>query len=58
MEGRGGKTVDRIPSYDAVVSDEDALLGLGVCNFFFPKAGCSFVDDRMRASERSCPDSA
>lgn len=31
--GRSGKTIDRIPSYDAVVSDEVALLDVGLCNF-------------------------
>lgn len=35
--GRRGKIIDRIPSFDAVVSDEVALPDFGVHNFIFPR---------------------
>lgn len=49
--GRRGKTKDRIPSYDAVVSDEVALLDLGVGNFISPRLAVLFL--KMRTNESS-----
>lgn len=43
MKGGGGKTIDRIPSYDAVVSDEVALLDLGVSNVIYPRLAVLFL---------------
>ena len=47
-----GKTVDRIPGDDAVVSDEVALLGLGVCNFISTRLAVLFLAMRTNESSR------
>lgn len=49
--GRRGKSIDRIPSYDAVVSDEVALLDLGLCNFIAPRLAVLFLT--MRTNDQA-----
>lgn len=46
---RRGKTMNRRPSYDAVMCDEVALLDLGVQNFILPRLAVQFLT--MRTNE-------